>query len=131
MVPHSQTPHSREDKGRCEFAVQVRLLLYLSCLGLDDVAGLELAAECLRRTGPDADHRRAMQALRELLRERGLEFDCLGDAMHFHSFPPIRRKTMIAQPMGGLSLIGSAKRLARRLLRIPSRGSRPAERKRA
>ena len=131
MVPHSQTPHGKEDEGRCEFDVQVRLLLYLSCLGIDDVTGLELAAECLRRTGPDADHRRAMQILRELLRERGLEFDCLGDAMHFHSFPPLRRKTMIAQPIGGLSLIGSAKKLALRLFRKPSRGSRQTERKRA
>lgn len=104
--------------GRNRVAVRDRVLLYLTGLGMADVASLELAAECLRRAGPDATAGEAMRILRELLCEQGFDVRRLEPARRASSFPPLNRKTMVSKRIGAFTLYGSAKKLALRVLRV-------------
>lgn len=99
-----------------DYALRDRVLLYLTGMGLDDVLGLEIAAECLRRAGAGAGPETAMAALRALLGERGLTPRCFVPGEGARSFPPLRRKTMVSGWTGRPTLYMSAKRLALRVI---------------
>lgn len=96
--------------------VRDRVLLYLTGLGMNDVASLELAAECLRQAGPGASAAEAMAVLHALLEERGLGARCFEPGARLASFPPLVRKTMISSWASRPSLYSSAKKLALRII---------------
>lgn len=80
-----------------------RILLYLSGLALPDVDSLEIAAECLRRTGPAPDGVKTMETLHSLLQEKGLGLPSPEEIARLRSFPHHNRTTMISkklQPIG-------------------------------
>ena len=99
-------------------AVRDRILLYLTGLGMADVESLTLAAECLRRVGPGATPARAMRVLAELLCEHGVDVRCAAPERRAHSFPPLNRQSMLSKRIASLTLYGSAKKLALRVLRV-------------
>ncbi len=102
--------------GRPSFAARDRILLYLTGLDLGDLLTLELAGECLRRAGPDADAGAAMVILHDMLRERGVGGAGHAASAKLHSYPAMNRKAMVSKKMAGFSLTGSAIRLAARML---------------
>lgn len=80
-----------------------RILLYLSGLSLPDVDSLEIAAECLRRTGPAPGGAKTMETLHSLLQEKGLGLPIPEEIARLRSFPHHNRTTMISkklQPFG-------------------------------
>ncbi|MCD8352134.1 MAG: hypothetical protein LUC93_16135 [Planctomycetaceae bacterium] len=102
--------------GRKSFAARDRILLYLTGLDLGDLLSLELAGECLRRAGPDADAATAMAILHDMLRERGVGGHGHTPSSRLHSYPGMNRKAMVSKKMAGFSLVGSARKLAARVM---------------
>ncbi|MCD8141330.1 MAG: hypothetical protein LUE17_16470 [Planctomycetaceae bacterium] len=107
--------------GRHSFAARDRVLLYLTGLDLGDLLSLELAGECLRRAGPDADAAAAMAVLHDMLHERGVGRHA--PSARLHSYPRMNRKVMVSKKMSGFSLVGSARRLAARVIGGGKRGA--------
>lgn len=129
VSPRPDAPEGRW-RGRNEFAVRDRVLLYLTEMGLGDVLSLELAAECLRRADPDSSQEEAMAILDELLETAGLGLHGDEAKERLHSFPTLNRRTMIASRVDGFSLSAATRRLARRVLGFDARGRlRPTRRK--
>lgn len=95
-----------------DYTLRDRILLYLTGLGMDDLPGLEIAAECLRRAGPGAEPDAAMGILRDLLAERDVVLCRVEPEGRLRSFPPFRRQTMVSRWTSGFSLYEAAKRLA-------------------
>ncbi|MCD7897481.1 MAG: hypothetical protein LUG50_12545 [Planctomycetaceae bacterium] len=101
------------ESGGCRpWAVRDRLLFYLGNTGLDEITGLEITVECLRRIGPEPDHARAMDALAEVLRERGLPIGAV-PGQTIRSFPRHNRRSMVSKAPVGRSFVGGC---GRRLL---------------
>ncbi len=85
------------ESGGCRpWAVRDRLLLYLGNTGLDEITGLEITVECLRRIGPEPDHAKAMDALAGILRERGLPNSAI-PGQPIRSFPRHNRRPMLSR----------------------------------
>ncbi len=103
MTEHQQPHHI--------FYPRDRILLYLSGLSLSDVDSLELAAECLRRTGPGANGVKTMQTLHALLNEKGLGLPSPDATVRLRSFPPHNRTTMISKKLLPFSFFAWLKRL--------------------
>ncbi len=105
------------ESGGCRpWAVRDRLLLYLGNTGLDEITGLEITVECLRRIGPEPDHAKAMDALAGILRERGLPNSAV-PGRPIRSFPPHNRRPMVSRSTVRRSLAADCFRKVFRLFR--------------
>ncbi len=98
MTPQQQQS-TDEPVPQTAFYPRDRILLYLSGLSLPDVDSLEIAAECLRRTGPAPDGVKTMQTLHSLLQEKGLGLPSPAEIARLPSFPPHNRTTMISRKL--------------------------------
>lgn len=112
----NETPSTATAPVQSGHNVRDRVLLYLSGVGMSDVASLELAAECLRQAGAGASAAQAMAVVHELLEQRGLGVRCFEPGARLASFPPLVRKTMISSWTSRPSLYSSAKKLALRII---------------
>lgn len=112
----NMTPSPENARARNSHGIRDRVLLYLTGVGMNDVASLELAAECLRRAGPDASAADAMAVVHALLEERGLGVRCFEPGARRASFPPLVRKTMISSWTSRPGLYAAAKNLALRIV---------------
>lgn len=113
------------------FAARDRVLLYLRGLETDELASLELAAECLRRAGPDAGPRQAMRELRQLLREKAAANGDDVSAVPRRSYPPLNRQAMVSPGMECPTLLGCLVNCLRRLLGLENEQETFAKRSRA
>lgn len=107
------------------FSARDRVMLYLRGLEMDDMTSLELATECLRRTGENADPGRVMAELRVLLQERGVFFHLTDPSgRQLQSYPPINRRSMVSEGVDWFTLYGTAKKVMLRVF-----GFKPLENK--
>ncbi|MCC8165124.1 MAG: hypothetical protein LIQ31_02990 [Planctomycetes bacterium] len=105
------------ESGGCRpWAVRDRLLRYLGNIGLDEITGLEITVECLRRIGPEPDHAKAMDALADVLRERGAPNSAVS-AQPIRSFPRHNRRSMVSKVSVRRSLAAECVGKVIRLLR--------------
>lgn len=98
------------------FLVRDRLLAYLSGMDIDPVDSLELAAECLRRAGPECDCRVAMDMLETVLVESGRTLPGSGDGRPELCAPAMVRSSMLACDLSSPGLFGMARSAAYKCL---------------
>ncbi len=106
MATHAEM-HTDEHALR----VRDRVLLYVRGMTLPTPDTLEIAAEALRRSAPDAPTDEVMATLRELRTERG----ALPIRPDTRNWPPIQRRSMIAGELDRAPWLTAAGKALRRL----------------
>ncbi|MBR5734042.1 MAG: hypothetical protein IKX79_00690, partial [Desulfovibrionaceae bacterium] len=91
--------------------VRDRVLLYVRGMTLPTPDTLDIAAEALRRSDPDATTEETMRILMELLTERG----ALPIRQDNRSWPPLTRRSMIAGELDRAPWLTAAGRFIRGL----------------